>query len=155
MRLFTTLVTALCFALVLSTSVPVRADGGGGTTNQTPSPLRIARDLMDKHKYADALVVLEKAVGAEPRNADLLNLTGYAYRELDQLENALVFYNRALAEDPEHKGALNYMGMLYVSTGRMDDAKVLLARLDDACFFSCKEHDELKKAIETGVVPDD
>jgi hypothetical protein len=40
--------------------------------------------------------------------------------------------------------------VLYVQTGRLDKAKILLARIDDVCLFSCDEHDALKDAIEKG-----
>ena len=97
---------------------------------------------------------MEKVIAAQPKNADALNELGYAYREIDQFDKALVFYEKALAIKPDHIGALNYLGMLYVETGETVKAKALLARIDDACFFTCDEFTSLEKAIETGVVED-
>lgn len=155
MRRLSISVIAICvmFGFGATASV-VMANSSDTSTTAKPTPIKIAKDLMRKDKYAEALVVLEKAVRAKPENADLLNVTGYAYRKIGVLKDALIYYNRALAVDPQHKGALNYLGMLYVSNDQMDEAKALLVRLDDACFFGCDELDTLKTAIETGVVQD-
>jgi Tfp pilus assembly protein PilF len=58
------------------------------------------------------------------------------------------YYGRALELDPKHKGAMEYLGELYVETDRMDEAHLMLARLNDACFLSCKEYRQLKEVIE-------
>ena len=126
----------------------------GGDTPSTPSPVKIARDLVKQEKYQEALVGLKKALTVDAKNADLLNLTGYSHRKLQDLDNAYKFYDAALAVNPEHKGALNYLGILYVNTGQPEKAEALLARLDDACFFTCDEYTQLKQAIENGSAPE-
>ena len=74
-------------------------------------------------------------------------LRAVAAKDADEAE---ALYGKALAIDKEHVGALEYLGVLYVQMGRLDKAKMLLARIDDACLFSCDEHDALKDAIKKG-----
>ena len=59
------------------------------------------------------------------------------------------YYDQALMIDPKHKGANEYLGELYLKLGQLEKAEAQLARLDDICFFSCEEYDDLKAAIET------
>ena len=67
---------------------------------------------------------------------------------------ALGFYQKALSLNAEHRGALEYLGELYLQTGRPKQAKEMLKRLDDACFFGCEEYDDLKKAFQVAKVID-
>lgn len=150
---FLVLLTVLALP-VLSANGHAAGSGGGNTSAQSPTDFQVARELIEQHKYAEAIPWLEKVIAKQPKNADALNELGYAYREVDEFEKALVNYDKALAIDPEHVGALNYLGMLYVETGKTAKAEALLARIDDACFFTCDEYTSLKKAIETGVVED-
>lgn len=114
-----------------------------------PGPLTDARAALDKSDYPAAEGLLKAVVQNEPKNADAWNLLGYAIRKQGRMDEAEGHYGKALALDDEHKGALEYLGMLYVQTGRIDEAKVMLARLDDACLFGCDEYDQLKKAVTT------
>lgn len=76
---------------------------------------------------------MEKAKA--PNNADALNLMGYAHRKLGRVDQALGFYRKALAINGGHRGALEYLGELYLQTRGPKQAKEMLKRLDDACFF--------------------
>jgi len=98
-------------------------------------------------EYRTAIEELKELVNKDADNADAYNLLGYSNRKLKQYDVAEIYYKKALALDPEHKGALEYLGELYVETNRPDKAKEMLARLDDACYFSCEEYDILKKLI--------
>jgi len=147
------LVYVCCLCAMMSLGAgSVRA--AASDTPTAPSPLKIANDLVKKQKYEDALVALKKSLAADPENADLLNLTGFSYRKLRDLDNAYKYYSEALTVNPEHTGALNYLGILYVNTGQPEKALELLTRLDDACFFTCDEYTQLKQAIESGSAPE-
>ncbi|MBO6948642.1 MAG: tetratricopeptide repeat protein [Rhodospirillales bacterium] len=130
------------------------AAGSGGGSEQA-SEIQQSRALLKEGNHAKAEGLLRKAVADDPENADAWNLLGYANRMQGNLDEAEKFYTTALDLEPKHLGAMQYMGMLYVKTGRVDEAKKLLARIDDACFFSCSEYDDLKRAIETGKTDQD
>ena len=132
-------------------SGPAWAFGSGSSDAETP--IGQAKALIDQHKYWEAIPLLEKASAEPADKADAFNLLGYSYRKLKEYDRAQAFYEQALSVDSEHRGALEYLGELYLETGRPDDARKVLARLDAACIFGCREYDELKKLIETRFVP--
>lgn len=133
-------------ALVAAPPAPA-ADSGGAP--EVPG-MAEATKLIEQEKHAEAVPHLAAAHQKAPTNADVLNLLGYTHRKLGKLDEAQDYYARALKIDPDHKGALNYLGQLYLETGRPDEARKILARLDKACFFGCKEYDWLKQAVASG-----
>ena len=121
-----------------------------GDLSPTVPGLAEAKALIDKDSYRDAILHLETALKAAPTNADVLNLLGFTHRKTGKFDAAEDFYRKALDINANHLGALNYLGQLYLETGRPEEAKKMLARLDKACFFGCKEFDHLKEAVRTG-----
>ena len=125
---------------------PLQAAGGGSSTPKNPD-FAAAKKLVSAGDYNAALPLLEKAVAAEPRNADAQNYLGYSHRKLGNKEKALEHYQLALQVDPEHRGANEYLGELYLEMGDLPKAEDRLAVLDRACFFGCEEYSDLKEAI--------
>jgi Flp pilus assembly protein TadD len=134
------------------TSVPALAAGSdsSSSSNTEPGEVKQSRTLLKDGNYAKAEGLLRQALAADADNADAWNLLGYATRMQGDNPEAEEYYGKALALNRKHVGALQYLGMLYVQTGRIDEAKKLLARIDDACLFTCDEYTDLKRAIETG-----
>ena len=143
--------TMLAIVLVAAAAGgPVHAAG----SDSAPTPQRAAnpdftagKAAVEAGKYADAVSLMTKVVGKEPRNADALNYLGYSYRKLGDFDNSLAFYMKALAVNPDHRGANEYLGELYLQMGDLAKAEERLERLDSICFFGCKEYSELKRAI--------
>lgn len=98
-------------------------------------------------RYESAIAAFEKVVAAEPRNADAMTYLGYSHRKLGAFESSLAWYRKALAIEPEHRGATEYLGELYLQMDDLPRAEAQLARLEELCFFGCRELDELAKAI--------
>ncbi len=94
-----------------------------------------------------AITPLRDWLVTEPKDADALNLLGYAYRKLGRYDEARVYYDRALTEDPAHLGALEYLGELELETGNADAARALLVNLRAACPDGCLELDDLLEAF--------
>lgn len=140
-----------CFAVVLSMS-PITgfADGAGDSSPTEAAEISNARTALKVDNFAEAEVLLRMAVANDASSADAWNLLAYSIRKQGRMDEAEDLYGKALAIDEEHVGALEYLGVLYVQTGRLDKAKILLARIDDTCFFGCNEYDDLKDAIEKG-----
>ena len=139
------LVGAVGLVLVLAATA-ARAAGDDDTPEN--KDLAAAVTLIEKGGYAEALPLLEKAVAAEPKNADAYNYLGYSHRKLGDREKAFVFYRKALEIKPRHLGANEYLGELYLEMGELQKAEERLAVLDKACFFGCDEYSDLKEAIE-------
>ena len=57
-----------------------------------------------------AIAVLKSAALRDPRNADIQNYIGYAYRRLRQMGPAIGHYQQALMLNPRHRSAHEHLG---------------------------------------------
>src|SRR5262245_2165262 len=57
-----------------------------------------------------AIAVLKSAALRDPRNADIQNYIGYAYRRLRQMGPAIGHYQQALMLNPRHRSAHEHRG---------------------------------------------
>lgn len=128
---------------------PVHAAGSDDDSppKRTNPSLAAGETLVKAGKFAEAVPLLEKAIRAEPRNADAQNYLGYSLRKLGDTEGALKHYGLALDIEPRHLGANEYLGELYLEMDELEKAEQRLDVLDSACFFGCEEYTELKEAI--------
>jgi len=94
-----------------------------------------------------AIASLKSAALRDPRNADIQNHIGYAYRRLRQLDPAFAHYRRALALDPRHRSAHEHMGEAYLVAGDPGKAEEHLAMLENLCLIPCVEYRDLQQAI--------
>jgi tetratricopeptide (TPR) repeat protein len=99
--------------------------------------------------WEGAIAALKLAVLRDPRNADVQNYIGYAYRRLRQLEPAFAGYRLALTLNPRHRAAHEHMGEAYLSTGKLHEAELHLTALRDICLIPCEEYGDLDRAIAT------
>jgi tetratricopeptide (TPR) repeat protein len=106
--------------------------------------------LINDGRYTDALVALRQAQQVFGPHPDVLTYIGYTYRKLHQYDQAERYYRQALAIAPHHVGATEYYGELMVERGDLAGARQMLARLEDACSFSCVETEDLRRWIEKG-----
>jgi tetratricopeptide (TPR) repeat protein len=94
-----------------------------------------------------AVAALKLAVLRDPRNADIQNYIGYAYRRLRQLGPAMGHYQQALMFNSRHRGAREHLGELYLALGEPTKAEEQLATLKEICLVSCDELPDLESAI--------
>lgn len=145
---------ALALSLaVASPPLAARAADTGGSRSTAAAapataPLDAARAEIDAGRYAQALRLLAAIVRKEPRNADALNLMGYANRKMDRPAEAQRWYEAALKADPRHAGALEYQGELFLELGDLDRARQNLNLLRASC-GNCAEYQDLARAIAT------
>ena len=99
--------------------------------------------------WSGAIAALKLAALRDPRNADIQNYIGYAYRRLRQLGPAMGHYQQALMFNPRHRSAHEHLGELYLMLREPAKAEEHLAALEKICFIPCEEHDDLKRAIAT------
>jgi tetratricopeptide (TPR) repeat protein len=96
-----------------------------------------------------AIASLKLASLRDPRNADIQNYIGYAYRRLRQFGPAMQYYQHALILNRRHRGAHEHLGELYLTLGEPAQAEQHLAALERICLIPCGEYDDLKRAIAT------
>jgi tetratricopeptide (TPR) repeat protein len=94
-----------------------------------------------------AIAVLKSAALRDPRNADIQNYIGYAYRRLRQLGPAIGHYQQALRLNPRHRSAHEHLGEASLVLGDPKAAEQHLAHLEDICLIGCEEYDDLKRAL--------
>ncbi len=140
----------LLFASFLMLTPAIALAAGSDPAPTDAGEIRMAKTAIEGGDFAKAEGLLRKAVADNPKSADAWNLLGFTTRKQGKLAEAEGYYLKALDIDRNHIGALEYLGILYVKTGRMDEAKVMLARIDKACLFTCEEYTDLKTGIDTG-----
>jgi len=144
----------LAIALILALVSPAMAAGSSSTSRPSappraqPSDYDLGVKAVQAGDYQRALVLLQKVVQAEPRNADAWNYVGFSHRKLKQFDQSLAAYQKALAINPDHRGANEYLGELYLMTGEPQKARERLAKLQSLCPQGCEEYEDLKKAVE-------
>jgi tetratricopeptide (TPR) repeat protein len=94
-----------------------------------------------------SIAALKLAALRDPRNADIQNYIGYAYRRLRQSGPAMQHYQQALLLNRRHRSAHEHLGELYLALGEPAKAEQQLATLEDICLIPCVETDDLKRAI--------
>src|SRR4051812_42714960 len=94
-----------------------------------------------------AIAVLQSAALRDPRNADIQNYIGYAYRRLRRLGSATGHSQQARAINPRHRSAHEPLGEAHLVLGDPATAEQHLAHLEDICLIGCEEYDDLKRAI--------
>lgn len=144
--------TLSCALAVVVSATSLWADGGEGNggdgANQWNRKLKPVEKLIDQGDYQAAIKALDALHQEDPENADVLNLRGFSYRKMGDVDNALSNYQAALELEPKHRGANEYLGQLYLETDQLGKAEERLAVLDKACFFGCKQYSQLKKSIK-------
>jgi tetratricopeptide (TPR) repeat protein len=99
--------------------------------------------------WSGAIAALKLALLREPRNADIYNYIGYAYRRLRQFGPAMQYYQAAIALNRRHRSAHEHLGELYLALGDPAKAEQQLATLEEICLIPCVETDDLNRAIAT------
>jgi tetratricopeptide (TPR) repeat protein len=94
-----------------------------------------------------AVTTLKSAALRDPRNPDIQNYIGYAYRRLRQLGPAIGHYQQAVVINPRHRSAHEHLGEAYLVLGEPATAEQHLAALEDICLIGCDEYEDLKRAI--------
>jgi len=130
-------------------SLNVHANLGSDNEESTEASFQAGKEAIKAEDWNKAVDQLEKAVSAEPKNADARNFLGYAYRKLGYLEQSLMHYKEALALNPKHKQAHEYLGEAYLMMNKVADAERHLAELNRLCSpIPCEEQKMLKTAID-------
>jgi tetratricopeptide (TPR) repeat protein len=105
------------------------------------------RKAIQEKDWQRAVTLLNKAAQKDPRNADIHNNLGFAYRHTKQLPLAFKHYELALSIDPDHRGAHEYIGEAYLMVNDLPKAEEHRAKLERLCFFPCEELTDLRAKI--------
>jgi len=140
--------TALALVTVTAAPTPAGADPSTDTSAARLDPDYAAgKAAIDAKDWNAAIKVLSSAALRDPRNADIQNDLGYAYRNAGQLDLAFRHYQRALQLNPRHRGAHEYIGEAYLLVNNLAKAEEHLSALEKICLIPCEEYGDLQKAI--------
>jgi Flp pilus assembly protein TadD len=149
MRKVVSIVIVLCTLAAALFPLPVAAD----MTPTTPvvkagdPDVDAGKKAIDSKDWSAAIASFERAQAREPRNADIENYLGYAFRNRGEYEKAFTHYRKALELNPKHRGAHEYIGEAYLLVGDLPKAQEHLTALDKLCFLPCEEYSDLKAKI--------
>lgn len=138
------------FAVSALTSIaPALANMGADDSDSSDPSFVDGRKAVEAQDWNKAVEFLEKAVRADPNNADAHNFLGYAYRKKGTYAASFEHYEAALKINPKHKHAHEYIGEAYLLTGNLPQAEQHLAELQKICTpIPCEEYKELKRAVD-------
>jgi tetratricopeptide (TPR) repeat protein len=102
---------------------------------------------LEAKNWTSAIKSFSSAEARNPRNADIQNYLGYAYRKSGKLDLAFKHYDRALMLNPRHRGAHEYIGEAYLIKGDLKSAQKHLAALREICSLPCEELTDLEREI--------
>jgi Flp pilus assembly protein TadD len=109
-----------------SDSASASASNSPPSTKPNPD-LDQGKALIEKGKFADAVAPLEKAVAADPKNANAAYYLGLAYDQTGKKADAEAKYKAALALNPQLVEASQNLAAIYLEDPpRPDDAIPLL-----------------------------
>ena len=131
---------------ICTTMVSVAADVDADWAQLDPD-FKAGKKALTAADWNAAIAAFELAALRDPRNADIQNYIGYAYRRLHQLGPAVGHYQQALVLNPRHRGAHEHLGEAYLVLGESAKAEQLLAALENLCLIPCAEYDDLKRAV--------
>lgn len=137
----------LALVLVLAGAPAQAMMAEDGTVDD--SPLGPIKNKIMLDLYEDAIKDLEAYVAENPTDPEAYNLLGFASRNLGEYDAAMEYYDMALELDNTLVTAIEYYGVLWLELGRVDDAKAMLARLDELCPDGCEERDMLAEALDS------
>ncbi len=99
-----------------------------------------------------AIDAFEAALVLEPGQSDIYVNLAEAARHDGLQGKAIHYYRDALEHDPNNVAAISGEGEALAEKGAIDNAREILARVQDLCGGECMEATELAAAIERGPV---
>ena len=107
------------------------------------------RKAIEAQDWPAAVAAMQKAIAAEPKNADAYNWLGFAQRKQGQYDAAFYAYSEALRLNPNSKSVHEYIGEAYLATDQLPKAEEHLAALTRLCSpIPCEELKDLRRAID-------
>jgi len=87
---------------------------------------KIGKQLLAANRPGEAVMVLERAVAANPTDAKAFSALGTAYDQQGQYEQARSQYNKALSLQPGSIAVQNNLGMSFALQGKLPEAEKVM-----------------------------
>src|SRR3954462_3055014 len=109
-------------------------------------------DALKANEFAAAKSSFARVLGVAPNDANTNFLAGLADAGLNDYKAAAKHYEKAVRQDGKLIVAQQELGVTYVKLGDVAKAQATLAKLksmDASCGGSCKDAEQLSKAVST------
>jgi Flp pilus assembly protein TadD len=136
----------LVMVLTIGTSHLAFAVGSSDPVLEGEPDYRDANRLIKAQDFRSAIPHLLRLDKDHPRNAEVLNLLGFAHRKLKDYPTAKRYYDASLEVEPTHRPALEYQGMWFIEMGDLPAARANLTKLQAIC-AACEETKDLEEAL--------
>jgi len=140
--------------------LPSTSLASGSSPSSTPSSsapefdaaaeYRKGIDALQASKFAEAKSSFARVLGVAPNDANTNFLAGMADAGLNDFKNAAKHYERAVRADGKLIPAQQELAITYLKLGQRDKAEATLTKLkslDGECNATCKDAEQIKKAI--------
>jgi len=81
-----------------------------------------AMDHFERGRYDKALEHIEKAIAAQPKNADFHSTKGVFHHKMNNLTGAIDAYRKAIELEPKHAFSRFNLGLIFMKIGRVQEA---------------------------------
>lgn len=132
----------IAFASTLSAAASALA----ATPPQQPN-FTAGLKAIESQDFRTAIQQLERAIVAQPSNADAYWRLAEAHRQSGDLRRAVKYARIALDLEPAHRGALLEEGLAWLAAGDQAQAQAALATLGLKCKQACPEYERLRQAL--------
>jgi Tfp pilus assembly protein PilF len=124
------------------------AAGSAFAATERPQPNFMAGlKAMETQDFRTAIQQLERAIVAQPANADAYWRLAEAHRQSGDLRRAVKYSRIALDLEPAHRGALLEEGLAWLAAGDQAQAQATLDTLGLKCKQACPEFERLRQAL--------
>lgn len=118
-----------------------------GATERTQPNFAAGLKALEAQDYRTAIRQLERAIVAQPANADAYWRLAEAHRQSGDLRRAVKYARIARELEPAHRGALLEEGLAWLAAGDKAQAQAMLETLGAKCKQACPEYERLRQAL--------
>jgi Tfp pilus assembly protein PilF len=134
-------------SLIIASAALLAASGAFAATERRQPNFTAGLRAIESQDYRTAIQQLERAIVAQPANADAYWRLAEAHRQSGDLRRAVKYARIALDLEPAHRGALLEEGLAWLAAGDQAQAQATLDALGLKCKQACPEFERLRQAL--------
>jgi tetratricopeptide (TPR) repeat protein len=134
-------------SLIIASVALLAAQAAFAATERRQPNFAAGLKAIESQDYRTAIQQLERAIVAQPANADAYWRLAEAHRQSGDLRRAVKYARIALDLEPAHRGALLEEGLAWLAAGDRKQAEATLETLGGKCQQACPEFERLRQAL--------
>jgi tetratricopeptide (TPR) repeat protein len=134
-------------SLVIASAALLASGAAFAATERPQGNFAAGLRAIESQDYRTAIQQLERAIVAQPANADAYWRLAEAHRQSGDLRRAVKYARIALDLEPAHRGALLEEGLAWLAAGDQAQAQATLETLGLKCKQACPEFERLRQAL--------